>query len=102
MSKTLEIATDVPFSVPNAMDVVIDLPKKHFSANPRVVAVVTLASIAVGGYLLYKRVQKQNAEKAELSDAEIEEVVTPAADDEPQKLKSVKSRANPNEGSPAV
>jgi hypothetical protein len=77
-SKTIEVVSDVPFSVPNQIDVVLDLPAKRFSAYPKVAALVmvSVAGLSAAGFLAFKGFQKLKEEKQAKAAAQVEAELT--------------------------
>jgi hypothetical protein len=67
--EVFDVATDVPFSVPNKVDMSVDLPAKSFSFNPRVATAIVLGAMATAGILAWK-VRKNRQEKEALTQQE--------------------------------
>lgn len=77
MSKNaVDVATDIPFSVPNRVDVVVDLPVKRFSVNPRVAALVVVGVVTVGAIVAYKMCKRAQR------DAQLEEALVVVHEDQ--------------------
>ncbi len=50
----VDVASDVPFSVPSRVDVIVDLPPKGFVIKPKVVAGVVVGVAAAGIFIALK------------------------------------------------
>lgn len=78
-NKTVEIVSDVPFSMPDKIDVILDLPTKRFSTNPKIAAVVVLAVVGAGVYAGTTLLKKRRKAKVEAeANAELDKVAKAA------------------------
>lgn len=65
----IEVVSDVPFSVPSEVGVIVDLPAKKFTANPFVTLGIVTAVVGVGvAVVVYKHKAKKKAELAEAAE----------------------------------